>query len=67
MEKYNTRKGKLQRLIIDIDNLKVNPVSDDLQNFYLNDQLIINDELKKVIKISKNEYLDLEYVFIKNI
>lgn len=67
MEKFNERKSKLQRLIIDIDNLKVNPIPSDFKTIDLNDQFEVNDEVKKVIKISKNEYLDLEYVFIKNI
>lgn len=67
MEKFNEKKSKLQRLIIDIDSLKVNPIPADFKTIGLNDQFEVNDEVKKVIKISKNEYLDLEYVFIKNI
>ena len=67
MEKFNERKSKLKRLMIDIDDLKVNPIGEDFGDVKLKDEFEINDEIKKVIKISKNDYLDLEYIFITTI
>jgi hypothetical protein len=67
MEKFNERKSTLKRLLVDIDDLKVNPLTDDFGDVKLKDEFEINDEIKKVIKMSKNDYLDLEYIFITTI
>jgi hypothetical protein len=67
MEKFKQRKSTLQRLMVDIDNLKVNPVPEIFGNIKLKDKFDLNDEIKQVIKISKNDYLDLEYIFITTI
>ena len=64
MEKFNERKSKLKRLMIDIDDLKVNPIGEDFGEVKINDKFELNDEVKQVINISKNDYLDLEYIFI---
>jgi hypothetical protein len=64
MKKFKERKGELQRLMINVDNLKVNPVGESLGEIKLKDTFDFNDEVLKVIKISKNDYLDLEYIFV---
>jgi hypothetical protein len=67
MEKFKERKGNLERLIINIDDLKVNPVHESYGEINLKDTFDFNDEVLQVIKISKNEYLDLEYIFVTTI
>jgi hypothetical protein len=67
MEKFKERKGELQRLMINVDNLKVNPVGESLGEINLKDTFDFNDEVLKVIKISKNDWLDLEYIFVTTI
>jgi len=70
-EKFKQRKGELERIMIDISDLRVNPATTDFSfyyvgatfNFHINDIPI----RKEVIKISRNEWLDLEYIFIKTV
>ncbi|MFY8169589.1 MAG: hypothetical protein ACOVK2_00575 [Candidatus Fonsibacter sp.] len=67
MEKFKERKAKLQRLMINIDDLRVNPVCESLGEINLKDTFDFNDEVIQVIKISKNDWLDLEYIFVTTI
>jgi hypothetical protein len=67
MKKFKERKGELQRLMINVDNLKVNPVCDSFGKINLKDTFECNDEVSQVIKISKNDWLDLEYIFVTTI
>jgi len=70
-EIFKERKSKLERIVIDISDLRVNPSTYDFDfyfiggtfNFYINDIPI----RKKIIKITKNEWLNLEYIFIKTV
>ena len=70
-EIFKERKSKLERIVIDISDLKVNPSTYDFDfyhiggtfNFWRNDIPI----KKEIIKISRNEWLDLEYIFIKTV
>lgn len=67
MKKFKERKGELQRLMINVDNLKVNPVGESFGGINLKDTFDFNDEVIQVIKISKNDWLDLEYIFVTTI
>jgi len=67
MEKFKERKAKLKRIMINVDNLKVNPVCNSFGEINLKDTFECNDEVSQVIKISKNEWLDLEYIFVTTI
>jgi hypothetical protein len=67
MKKFKERKGELQRLMINVDNLKVNPVGESFGEINLKDTFDFNDEVIQVIKISKNDWLDLEYIFVTTI
>ena len=67
MKKFKERKGELQRLMINVDNLKVNPVGKSFGEINLKDTFDFNDEVIQVIKISKNDWLDLEYIFVTTI
>jgi hypothetical protein len=68
---FKERKSNLERIIIDISDLRANHSTIDFDfyyvggtfNFHINDVPI----KKEVIKISKNEWLDLEFIFIKTV
>ena len=70
-ETFKERKSKLERIVIDISDLRVNPSTYDFEfyhiggkfNFWINDVPI----KKEVIKITENKWLGLEYIFIKTI
>lgn len=70
-EEYEERKSKLELFIIDISDLRVNPSKVDYLpfeievgvtfDFHVNDTPI----KKEIVKITKNNWLDLKYIFIK--
>ena len=70
-EIFKERKSKLERIVIDISDLRVNPSTYDFDfyhiggtfNFWINDIPI----KKEVIKITENKWLGLEYIFIKTV
>jgi hypothetical protein len=70
-EIFKERKSKLERILIDISDLRINQSTKDFSfysvgsrfNFHINDIPI----RKEVIKISRNEWLDIEYIFIKTV
>ena len=71
VETFKERKSKLERIVIDISDLRVNPSTYDFDfyhiggtfNFWINDIPI----KKEVIKITENKWLGLEYIFIKTV
>lgn len=70
-EKFKERRSKLERILIDISDFKVNQATTDFSFYYVGGtfNLWIDDEpiLKEVIKITRNQFLNLECVFVKTI
>jgi len=70
-KKFKERKSKLERIVIDLSDLKTNHSTTDFDfwyvggtfNFWLDD----NPIKKEVVKINRNEFLDLEFIFIKTV
>lgn len=70
-EKFKKRKSELERIIIDISDLRANHSKTDFSFYYIGGVFKIHIDgisiKKEVVKILKNEWLDLEYIFIKTI
>lgn len=70
-ETFKKRKSKLERILIDISDFKVNQSTTDFNFFYVGAtfNLWVDDEpiIKQVVKINRNLFLNLECVFIKTI
>lgn len=70
-EKFKERKSKLERILIDVSDLRINQSTTDFSFYYVGGtfNLWVDDEpiKKEVIKISQNESLDLECIFIKTV
>ena len=70
-EKFKERKSELERILIDVSDLRINQSTTDFSFYYVGGtfNLWVDDEpiRKEVIKISQNEWLDLEYIFIKTV
>lgn len=70
-EMFKERKSKLERIVIDVSDFKVNQSTTDFSFFYVGAtfNLWVNDVpiIKQVVKINYNEFLNLECVFIKTI
>ena len=70
-EKFKERKSKLERILIDVSDLRINQSTTDFSFYYVGGtfDLWVDDEpiKKEVIKISQNESLDLECIFIKTV
>ena len=70
-ETFKERKSKLERIVIDISDLTGNHSTTDFSfyyvggtfNFWVDDVPI----KKEVVKINRNKFLDLEFIFIKTI
>lgn len=71
LEKFKERKSNLERIIVDVSNLTVNHSKTDFSFYFIGGKFnMYFDETpieKEVIKISRNEWLDLEYIFIKTV
>lgn len=70
-EIFKERRNKLERILIDISDFKVNQATTDFSFYYVGGtfNLWIDDEpiLKEVIKITRNQFLNLECVFVKTV
>ena len=70
-EIFKERRSKLERILIDVSDFKVNQATTDFSFYYVGGtfNLWVDDEpiIKQVIKITRNQFLNLECVFVKTI
>lgn len=70
-ETFKERKSKLERVVIDISDLRANHSTIDFDFYYVggtfNFWVDDNPIKKEVVKINRNNFLDLEFIFIKTI
>ena len=70
-EIFKERRSKLERILIDVSDFKVNQATIDFSFYYVGGtfNLWVDDEpiIKQVIKITRNQFLNLECVFVKTI
>ena len=69
-ELYQERRKKVRRFMIDVSYDNCNPLSEELvynvgDVFEREDDLPFPNQKFKVIKISKNEYFNYEFVFVE--
>ena len=70
-ETFKERKSKLERIVIDISDLRANHSTTEFDFYYVggtfNFWVDDNPIKKEVVKINRNNFLDLEFIFIKTI